>query len=54
MFRFVQRLLAAKDGATAIEYALIASLIAMVIISAVLGLGERMQELFSDVANGVN
>ncbi|ADM09145.1 hypothetical protein PB2503_05357 [Parvularcula bermudensis HTCC2503] len=38
-----------EDGATAIEYGLIAALIAVAIISAVSSLGTRIQGAFDDV-----
>jgi pilus assembly protein Flp/PilA len=41
------------SGATAIEYALIAGLIAAVIIVSVLLVGAEVQNLFDDVAAGV-
>lgn len=40
-------------GATAIEYALIASLIAVVIIGAVTGLGSTVAGLFEDTATAL-
>lgn len=39
-----------EDGVTAIEYALIASLIAIVIVAAVTGVGEALIGIFEDVA----
>ncbi|MEQ1817595.1 MAG: Flp family type IVb pilin [Terricaulis sp.] len=41
-----------ERGATAIEYALIASLIGMVIIGAVGAIGESLNSTFTDVAAG--
>jgi len=43
-----------KSGATAIEYALIASLISIVIITAVGLIGGSVQQLFNSVANALN
>lgn len=40
-----------KDGVTAIEYALIASLIAVVIILAVTSVGQKLVAIFTDVAD---
>ena len=40
-----------EDGATAIEYGLIAALIAVVIITAVTLLGENLEATFNEVAN---
>ncbi len=42
-----------KNGSTAIEYALIASLIAMTIIGAVAMLGGELSNSFDDTANKV-
>lgn len=39
-----------EEGATAVEYAIMASLIAAVIIAAVRTLGGSVQELFTKVA----
>jgi len=47
------RFLANEDGATAIEYALIASLIAMVIVAAVTSVGTTLSGTFSNVAGSV-
>ena len=44
------RLMADESGATAIEYALIAALIAVVILSAILALGSSMQTQFGVIA----
>lgn len=41
-----------ENGVTAIEYALIASLIALVIIGTVTGIGEKLIDIFTDVADG--
>ncbi|MFN3462534.1 MAG: Flp family type IVb pilin [Terricaulis sp.] len=42
-----------ERGATAIEYALIASLIGMVIIGAVTAIGESLNGTFNDAAAGL-
>jgi pilus assembly protein Flp/PilA len=47
-------LLRSEDGATAIEYALVASLIAMVIIGGVTAIGTALETPFSDVADGLS
>ena len=44
------RLMADENGATAIEYALIAALIAVVILAGVLGLGTSMGDAFDMIA----
>ena len=38
-----------EEGATAIEYGLIAGLIAVAIIAAVTGLGTRLDAIFTDI-----
>jgi pilus assembly protein Flp/PilA len=42
-----------ERGATAIEYALIASLIGMVIIGAVMAIGQQLNAPFQDVTAGL-
>lgn len=42
-----------KRGVTALEYGLIAALIAVVIITAVTALGENLDRVFERVANAV-
>jgi pilus assembly protein Flp/PilA len=44
------RFLRDERGATAIEYALIASLIGMVIVSAVMAIGQSLGGTFNDAA----
>jgi pilus assembly protein Flp/PilA len=41
------------SGATAIEYALIAALVAVVIVSAVSATGTAVSNTFNNVANGL-
>ena len=43
-----------EDGATAIEYALIASLIAVVIIGAVQVVGTKVSTVFTEVGGALN
>ncbi len=50
----MQQLLSSEDGATAIEYALMVALIAMVIIAAVTFLGISTNQLFQDVGTAVS
>jgi pilus assembly protein Flp/PilA len=50
MSRFVTRFLKDESGATAIEYGLIAALIAVVIIGAVTSVGSKVQSTFTSVA----
>ncbi len=42
------------DGATVIEYALLASMVAIGAFAAIAGLGDALQALFGAVANGVS
>lgn len=51
--REFHRFLRNTDGATAIEYALIASLIAIVIVSAVTAVGVSVTGVFTNVAGAV-
>lgn len=48
-FDFAKRLLKDDEGATAIEYGLLAALIAVVIIGAVSTLGGTLRDTFTDV-----
>ncbi|MFO8083751.1 MAG: Flp family type IVb pilin [Desulfobacterales bacterium] len=43
-----------EEGATAVEYALMVALIAVVIIAAVAFLGKSVSEVFSDVGSAIN
>lgn len=48
------KLLPDEGGATAIEYALIASLIAVAAIAAFQGLGNQLSTTFNDVATAIS
>lgn len=50
LYMGIQRFLNDEEGVTAIEYALIASLIAVVVIAAVRVTGTRVCSTFNDVA----
>jgi pilus assembly protein Flp/PilA len=50
MVKQIRKLLKSKDGATAIEYGLIAALIGVVIISAVTALGTSIETQFNAIA----
>jgi len=54
MSRFISRFLNDESGATAIEYGLIAALIAVVIIGAVGAVGTEVDATFQAVAAGLN
>ena len=47
------KLLASRKGATAIEYGLIAALIALACIIAFTNLGLNLADVFNTVANGI-
>jgi pilus assembly protein Flp/PilA len=53
MTPIVKQFAASESGATSIEYALIAVLIALAIIVSVTVVGASLQSLFSDVASEV-
>jgi len=54
MSQFVSRFLKDESGATAIEYGLIAALIAVVIISAVTTIGTNLKTTFNSVGNAAS
>ncbi|HST37134.1 MAG TPA: Flp family type IVb pilin [Allosphingosinicella sp.] len=47
---FIRKLIRDKKGATAIEYGLIAALIAVAAITAMQGLGGQLSNTFNEVA----
>lgn len=53
MSRFVTRFVKDSSGATAIEYGLIAGLIAVVIITAVTTVGTNLSSKFSTIATAL-
>ncbi len=50
----IKRFLREESGATAIEYGLIAALIAVVIIAAVTSVGTNMSRTFTNIKNAVD
>ena len=52
--RFLKNLVANNRGATAIEYGLIAALIAVAAIGAMAALGTKLSNTFSNVSNNMN
>jgi pilus assembly protein Flp/PilA len=54
IWKNIQQFLRDEEGVTAIEYALIAALIAVVIIGAVTFVGEEVNETFSTIGNALN
>lgn len=53
MFRAVRKFAVDESGATAIEYALIASLVAVAIIVSITVLGTQLQNTFNEVASNL-
>jgi pilus assembly protein Flp/PilA len=53
MRNFVKRYLSDESGATAIEYGLIAALIAVAIIATVTSVGTKLQTTFTSVATAL-
>ena len=53
MTQFVTKFLKDESGATAIEYGLIAALIAVVIITAVTTVGTNLSGKFNNIGNAV-
>lgn len=53
MRNLIARFLKSEEGATAIEYGLIAALIAVVIIGAVSALGTGLQATFNSIASSL-
>ena len=53
MLRFIRSLLRDDAGATAIEYGLIAALIAVVIVTAVSAVGGKLKNTFNSVATSL-
>ncbi len=54
MTNFVTRFAKDESGATAIEYGLIAALIAVAIITAVTALGTSLSSKFNNIAGSLN
>ncbi len=54
MTKFVTRFMKDESGATAIEYGLIASLIAVVIITAVTAVGTKLSGQFNNISGKIN
>ena len=54
MFHLLKRFARDETGATAIEYGLIAALIAVVIVTAVTGVGSNLRNQFNRVKNATS
>jgi pilus assembly protein Flp/PilA len=53
MTMLIKKFAANESGATAIEYALIASLVAVAIIASITVLGSKLQNTFNEVSNNL-
>ena len=53
MFKNIKSFVANESGATAIEYALIASLIAVALITALSNIGSRLSTEFSEISTAL-
>lgn len=53
MIKFAKSFVANESGATAIEYALIASLIAVALITALSNIGSRLSTEFSEISTAL-
>ena len=53
MTKLINRFIKDEEGATAIEYGLIAALIAVAIITAVTALGENLSQNFSEINSAI-
>jgi len=51
--KFIAKILKNNKGATAIEYGLIAALIAVAAINAMTSLGNQLQKTFNNVSNNM-
>ena len=51
--KFIKKLIRNEDGATAIEYGLIAALIAVAAISAMSGLGGQLKSTFNTTSSAM-
>jgi pilus assembly protein Flp/PilA len=54
MRKLAQRFLHDQSGATSIEYAAIASLVSIAIITAVAGLGSKLKTTFASINTALN
>jgi len=54
MLKKVRRFLACEDGPTAVEYAVMLSLIVIVCLSAITSIGTKASSVFSKVANSIH
>ena len=52
--QFIRKMMKNEKGATAIEYGLIAALIAVAAIGAMTSLGDKLSNTFNKVSNNMN
>lgn len=53
MWQAIKKFIADEEGATAVEYALIAALIAVAIIVSVSGLGDKLKSVFDTIKDSL-
>ncbi|AKK20031.1 Flp family type IVb pilin [Candidatus Liberibacter africanus] len=53
MISYLKKVLKEESGATAIEYALLASLLGLAIISSVIALGEKLKAVFGGISDSL-
>jgi pilus assembly protein Flp/PilA len=53
MIKSIKTFVANESGATAIEYGLLASLVAVAIIAAITAVGTKLQNTFNEVAGNL-
>jgi pilus assembly protein Flp/PilA len=54
MFRLIRRLRKNEDGATAIEYGLVAGLISIVIITTITMVGSKLEAVFTFIGSSLD
>jgi pilus assembly protein Flp/PilA len=54
MLRFFRKLRKDENGATAVEYGLIAGLISVVIITAVTAVGSKLEQVFYEIDSALS
>lgn len=53
MWQSIRKFFQDEEGATAVEYGLIAALIAIAIITAVTGVGDKLKAVFDAIKNAL-
>ena len=54
LVEYVRARFQSEEGASAVEYGLLVSLIAAAIVGLVFGLGEQLSTIFTDVTDAIN